>query len=44
PKLHAFLQFWQRQLDGPLVQVRVAHAQLIRPAELKLVGAELRLH
>jgi uncharacterized protein Usg len=44
PKLKAFLDFWTKSLDGPLVKIRVAHSGLIRPAELKLVGSELRLH
>ena len=44
PKLKSFLDFWSRSLDGPLYKVRVAHSGLIKPAELKLVGTELRLH
>ncbi len=44
PKLKAFLDFWTKSLDGPLVKIHVAHTGLIRPAELKLVGSELRLH
>jgi uncharacterized protein Usg len=44
PKLHRFLEFWRRNLEGPLLKVRVAHASLNRPAELTLVGAEIRLN
>ncbi len=44
PKLKAFLDFWTAKLDGPLVKVTVAHAKLIRPAELRLIDAEFRLH
>lgn len=44
PELTKFLLFWQDKLDGPLHSVRVAHSRLIRPAELKLLGAELRLN
>jgi uncharacterized protein Usg len=31
-------------LEGPLHSVRVAHCKLIKPAELKAVGGEFRLH
>ena len=44
PKLKSFLDYWTKHLDGPLFRVRVAHSVLIRPAELRLVGVELRLH
>lgn len=44
PKLKSFLDFWTAKLDGKLYKVTVAHAQLIRPAELRLVDAEFKLH
>lgn len=44
PNLRRFLDFWTRELDGPIHSVRLAHARLIRPAELRYVGAELRVH
>lgn len=44
PVLRRFLDFWTRELDGPIHSVRLAHAQLIRPAELRYVGSELMLH
>ena len=44
PKLLGFLDYWRRNLEGPLFRIRVAHAGLIKPAELKLVGSEFRLH
>lgn len=44
PKLRRFLDFWARNLDGPLDRIRVAHAGLIKPAELTFVAGELRLH
>ncbi|WP_114392192.1 usg protein [Oleisolibacter albus] len=43
PELRRFLDFWTRSLEGRLHSVRVASAQLIKPAELCLQGAELRL-
>lgn len=44
PRLHSFLEFWTRHLEGKLYRVTVAHRKLITPAELRLVGSELRLH
>jgi uncharacterized protein Usg len=44
PELHRFLVFWQEKLDGPLHSVRVAHCRLIKPAELKTIDGEFRLH
>ena len=44
PKLHGFLEFWARELEGKLFKVLVAHTGLIQPAELRLIGAEVRLH
>jgi uncharacterized protein Usg len=44
PHLNRFLGFWSRSLEGPLVTVRVAHKELVSPAELRMVGGEFRLH
>lgn len=44
PKLIKFLDFWAHNLDGPLAEVRVAHAGLIRPALIRHVGHEWTLH
>lgn len=44
PKLLGFLEFWTRELEGKLFKVLVAHTQLVRPAELRLIGAEVKLH
>jgi uncharacterized protein Usg len=44
PELRKFLDFWMEKLEGPLHSVKVAHTRLIKPAELKLVGSEFRLH
>ena len=44
PELHKFLDFWTRRLEGKLHSVLVAHARLIRPAEISMVDAEFRLH
>jgi uncharacterized protein Usg len=44
PALKDFLAFWQAKLEGPLFSVTVAHSKLIKPAELKAVDGEFRLH
>lgn len=44
PELRKFLQFWTEKIDGPIHQVIVGHSRLIKPAELKIVGAEFHLH
>lgn len=44
PRLIKFLDFWAHNLDGPLAEVRVAHAGLVKPALLRHVGHEWTLH
>jgi uncharacterized protein Usg len=42
--LQKFLDFWRRELDGPVHSVRVASAKLIKPPSYRSPGAYLRLH
>jgi uncharacterized protein Usg len=44
PELNRFLVFWQDKLEGALHSVMVAHSGLIKPAELRAIGGEYRLH
>ncbi|MBY8974492.1 Usg family protein [Rhodobacteraceae bacterium NNCM2] len=44
PKLKEFLDFWRRDLDGPLHSVRLTHTSLIKPAELRFVDHDLKIH
>jgi uncharacterized protein Usg len=44
PELKKFLDFWIRELDGLLFSVTVAHARLIKPAQIKAIGNEFRLN
>ena len=44
PVLTKFLAFWQKELEGPVYSVTVAHARLIRPTEIRTVDGEFRLH
>jgi uncharacterized protein Usg len=44
PKLQKFLRFWEREIEGPLFSVTVAHKALIRPSELEVLDGRYRLH
>lgn len=44
PVLRKFLEFWERTLDGPLHSVTIGHSRLIKPAELKALDAQYKLH
>jgi uncharacterized protein Usg len=44
PGLQRFLDFWRREIEGPLHSVTVAHQRLVSPAECRMVAAEYRLH
>jgi uncharacterized protein Usg len=44
PELQRFLEFWVEKLEGPLHSVMVAHSRLIKPAELKAIDGEFKLH
>ena len=44
PTLQGFLDFWQREIEGPLFAVRIAHQRLIRPAEFRAVNGVVTIH
>jgi uncharacterized protein Usg len=44
PQLQKFLDFWRRELEGPLHSVTVAHARLIRPSEIRAANGEFYLN
>jgi uncharacterized protein Usg len=44
PELFKFLQFWSKEIEGAIHRVIVGHSRLIKPAEIRMVGAEFRLH
>ncbi len=44
PKLHKFLEFWHKELDGPLHSVRYSHQKMIRPGEWRKVDGVITLH
>ena len=43
PVLLAFLDHWRSEIDAALHSVRIAHAQLIRPAEWRAVGGVISI-
>jgi uncharacterized protein Usg len=44
PELNRFLEFWRKQIEGPLHSVTVAHAKLIKPHEIRSIDGVFRLH
>jgi uncharacterized protein Usg len=44
PELNRFLEFWKRNLEGPLHSVMVAHQRLIGASECRMVTSEFRLN
>ncbi|WP_431304383.1 usg protein [Sediminicoccus sp. BL-A-41-H5] len=44
PELTRFLDYWKREIEGPLHSVRVASAALIRSADLKYANGVFLLH
>lgn len=44
PVLSGFLDFWQRELDGPLHSVRIAVSEAVGPTEVHLAKHTITLH
>ena len=44
PELQKYLEFWKREIDGPLERVIVAHQRLLKPAEVRLISGVINLH
>lgn len=44
PVLTRFLDFWEREIEGPLHSVKVASCQLMRPATYRYVDGSLLVH
>ncbi|MEM1316201.1 MAG: aspartate-semialdehyde dehydrogenase [Pseudomonadota bacterium] len=44
PRLFRFLDFWKRELDGPLHSVRVTHETLLGPRDVAYRQHEFTLH
>jgi len=43
PSLRDFLRYWEAELDGALHSVRVAHCQLIKPAEWRKIDGVITI-
>ncbi len=44
PRLHAFLRFWQANLEGQLFSVKVAQVEVIGRSETRFAKEELNYH
>jgi uncharacterized protein Usg len=44
PVLQRFLEFWERELDGPLHSVKVTSAEVITPADARFAACLQTLH
>ena len=44
PELEKFLDFWDRELDGPIFKVEVAHRTLVGPAEWRAAAGVFGLN
>lgn len=44
PRLFEFIEFWQREIEGPLHSVRFSHRKMIGPNEWRNVVGEFPIH
>lgn len=44
PELFHFIEYWQKEISGPLHSVRFTHRKLIRAGDWRNVVGEFRLH
>ncbi len=44
PELRKFLSYWERNIEGRLHSVRVANAELIKPADFRFAKGEFLVH
>lgn len=44
PVLRDFLDYWRREIEGPLHSVRIAHNRLIGPSEWRAVDGVISIH
>ena len=44
PRLAHFLDHWRREIEAVIHSVRIAHAGLLAPAEIRAVNGEFRLN
>lgn len=44
PRLFEFIEFWQREIDGPLHSVRYTHRKMLAAGEWRNMVGEFTLH
>lgn len=44
PELHRFLEFWRKNIEGPLHSVRVMSAELVSPGRMRNVSHSFAVH
>lgn len=44
PKLFAFIEFWQNEIEGPLHSVRFCHRKLLAPGNWENCVGEFTVH
>ncbi|MGY6633522.1 MAG: usg protein [Alkalilacustris sp.] len=44
PRLFQFIDFWRREIEGPLHSVRFTHRRMIAPGQWRQVVGEFPLH
>ncbi len=44
PRLARFLDHWRREIEAIIHSVRVGHAGLVSPVEMRTVDGEFRMH
>ena len=44
PRLREFLDFWKGNLEGSLYRIRIAHARLLSPREVRCVSADFAIN
>jgi uncharacterized protein Usg len=44
PELTRFLKFWEREIEGRIHAVRIAHQNLLEPAEFRYADGEFLIH
>ena len=44
PELKRFLSFWEQSLEGAVHSVVVAHARLMKPAEIRKLDGVYKIH
>ncbi|POF31688.1 usg protein [Roseibium marinum] len=44
PELNRFLKFWEREVEGSIYSVRIAHQNLITPMDFRFADGEIVVH